>query len=67
MTNADFAKTPSNQKIARFGSDKDLQLKKQQIANEDSLIFWVENYFDKMIFRGKAKTKKAKKMDLQKF
>jgi len=67
MTNADFTKTPSNQKIARFGSDKNLQLKKQQIANEDSLIFWVENYFDKMIFRGKTKTKKAKKMDLQKF
>jgi len=45
MTNPDFTKTSSNQKIARFGSDKNLQLKKQQIANEDSLIFWVENYW----------------------
>jgi len=67
MTNTDFTQTPPNQIIARFGSDKNLLLKKQEIADEDSLIFWAENYFDKMISRGKVKTKKAKKIDLQKF
>jgi integrase/recombinase XerD len=67
MTNADFTKTSSDQKIAKLGSDKILQLKTLQIEQKDSLIFWVENYFDKMIFKGKVKTKKAKKMDLQKF
>ena len=62
MTNADFTKTSSDQKIAKLGSDKNLQPKKQlQIEQKDSLIFWVENYFDKMIFKGKVKTKKAKK------
>ena len=52
MTNADFTKTSSDQKIAKLGSDKILQLKTLQIEQKDSLIFWVENYFDKMIFKG---------------
>jgi len=67
MTNPDLIQIPSNHKIAEFESDKNLQPKKQQIADNDSLVFWVENYFYKMISGGKAKTKKAKKMDLQKF
>ena len=67
MANPDLTQIPSNQKIAKLGSDKNLQPKKQQVADNDSLIFWVENYFHKMISGGKTKTKKAKKMDLQKF
>jgi integrase/recombinase XerD len=67
MANPDLTQIPSNQKIAKLGSDKNLQPKKQQIADNNSLIFWVENYFHKMISGGKTKTKKAKKMDLQKF
>jgi len=54
MTNADFTKTSLDQKIAKLGLDKILQLKTLQIEQKDSLIFWVENYFDKMIFKGKV-------------
>lgn len=67
MMNTDIAKISDSQKIATFGSDKNLQSEIAQIDDNDSLSFWIQNYFDKMILRGKSKTKKAKKMDLQKF
>lgn len=65
--NTSIAKILPNEKIAIFGSDKNLQTENTQINDNDSLAFWIQNYFDKMILRGKSKTKKAKKMDLQKF
>jgi len=65
--NANIAKISDSKKIATFGSDKNLQSKITQIDDNDSLAFWIQNYFDKMILRGKSKTKKAKKIDLQKF
>ena len=67
MMNTNIAKISDSKKIATFGSDKNLQGKIIQIDDNDSLAFWIQNYFDKMILRGKSKTKKAKKMDLQKF
>ena len=67
VINTILTEKPSNQKIATFRSDKNLQLRNNKIDDKNSLIFWIENYFDKMIFRGKEKTKKAKQMDLQKF
>ena len=65
--NTNIAKISDSKKIATFGSDKNLQSKITQIDDNDSLAFWIQNYFDKMILRGKSKTKKAKKIDLQKF
>lgn len=65
--NTNIAKISDSQKIATFGSDKNLQSEIAQIDDNDSLAFWIQNYFDKMILRGKSKTKKAKKMNLQKF
>lgn len=65
--NTNVAKISDSKKIAAFGSDKNLQSKITQIDDNDSLAFWIQNYFDKMILRGKSKTKKAKKIDLQKF
>lgn len=60
VINTILTEKPSNQKIATFRSDKNLQLRNNKIDDKNSLIFWIENYFDKMIFRGKEKTKKAK-------
>ena len=64
VMNTNIAKISDSKKIATFGSDKNLQSKITQINDNDSLAFWIQNYFDKMILRGKSKTKKAKKMDL---
>ena len=67
MINTDIAKITDSKKIVTFGSDKNLQSKITQIDDNNSLAFWIQNYFDKMILRGKSKTKKAKNLDLQKF
>jgi len=67
ITDTRIIKKIPKQEIAMFGSNKNLELNNLQIQEKDSLIFWVENYFEKMVEGGKEKTKKAKKMDLQKF
>ena len=51
MMNTDIAKISDSQKITTFGSDKNLQSEIAQIDDNDSLAFWIQNYFDKMILR----------------
>ena len=55
------------QKIADFVGDKNLEVENAKIADEDSLIFWVADYFHKIVKGAKEKTKKAKQNDLQRF
>ena len=67
MKNTGIVKKELRQEIAMFGSDKNLEIQKAKIDEKNSLFFWVDNYFSKMVVGGKEKTKDAKKMDLQKF
>lgn len=67
MINTQIVEKGEDPKIFEFGSDKNLTLENDVISKEDSLLFWVENYFAKMVIGGKEKTQMAKKMDLQKF
>jgi integrase/recombinase XerD len=54
-------------RIAEFGLDKNLSTKINRVEENDSIIFWLKNYFEKMILGGNSKTQKAKQIDLQKF
>ncbi|MCP4049918.1 MAG: hypothetical protein GY730_04350 [bacterium] len=45
-----------NQKIAKFGINKILVSQNDKISQEDSLIFWMGQYFENIVDGSKEKT-----------
>lgn len=58
---------PTNKKIAATVSNKISTHKNDQIAEQDSLLFWMEQYFKKIVDGSKERTIEAKKNDLKRF
>lgn len=67
MDNKATVDNTSIQEIIEFEGNKNLKNKNSKIEDKNSIIFWIKNYFEKIVSGGKETTIKAKKNDLQKF
>ena len=67
MSTSLVSQKSQNQKIAVKLSNKISTIKNTEISDQDSLLFWMEHYFGKMVDGSKERTISAKKNDLKRF
>jgi integrase/recombinase XerD len=58
---------PTDRKITTTVSNKILTAKNDQISEQDSLLFWMGKYFEKIVDGSKDRTVEAKTKDLKRF
>ncbi len=67
MQSALTSQKHTDRKIATTVSNKILTAKNDQISEQDSLLFWMGKYFEKIVDGSKDRTIEAKTKDLKRF